>query len=90
MLMSVQLHDCPLWPSVAPPAIDQGRVSRARSGERRLDEFIGFLGTDVCGVSPGGTGDGPLPPPPSRRGDFDSCSFGEARSGLLTSPGVIQ
>lgn len=29
MLMSLQLHDCPLWPSVAPPAIDQGRVSRS-------------------------------------------------------------
>lgn len=32
MLMSVQLHDCPLWPSVVLPAIDQGRVSRVRSG----------------------------------------------------------
>lgn len=51
MLMSVQLHDCPLWPSVAPPAIDQGRVSRARSGERQRDEFINFPGAGVCGVS---------------------------------------
>lgn len=32
MLMSVWLHDRPLWPSVVLPAIDQGRVSRARSG----------------------------------------------------------
>lgn len=29
MLMSLQLHDCPLRPSAAPSAIDQGRVSRS-------------------------------------------------------------
>lgn len=34
MLMSLQLHDCPLWPSVAPPAIDQGRVRLAASQPR--------------------------------------------------------
>lgn len=32
MLMDVQLHDRPLWPSAVVPVIDQGRVSRARSG----------------------------------------------------------
>ena len=35
MLMCIQLHDCPLWPSAVPPAIDQGRVSGARSGTSR-------------------------------------------------------
>lgn len=52
MLMSLQLHDCPLWPSVAPPAIDQGRVSRSLAasqcspGQRR-DEFISFSAAAV-------------------------------------------
>lgn len=32
MLMSMQLHDRPLWPSVVLPAIDQGCVGGARSG----------------------------------------------------------
>lgn len=40
MLMSVQLHDCPSWPSVALPTIDQGRVSGALALGRRRDEFI--------------------------------------------------
>lgn len=82
MLMSIQLHDCPLWPSVAPPAIDQGCVSRARSGERRRDEFINFPGAGVCGVSPTARLTAPSPLPPRRRGGFDNCSFGDARSGL--------
>lgn len=45
MLMCVQLHYCPLWPSVVLPAIDQGRVSSKL-----------FWDTAVINLSSSGTG----------------------------------
>lgn len=59
MLMCIQLHDCPLWPSVVLPAIDQGRVSGARSGTTQW--WIYQLLRQACSVFPDDSGDSSLP-----------------------------
>lgn len=59
MLMSVQLHNCPLWPSVVLPAIDQGRVSSARSGTPLW--WIYHLLVQACSVFPDESSDSLLP-----------------------------
>lgn len=60
MLMSIQLHDCPLWPSVVLTAIDQGRVSGARSGTSLW--WIYQLLVQACSLFPDDRGDSSLLP----------------------------
>lgn len=89
MLMSLQLHDCPLWPSVALPAIDQGRVSRslaARSSQlaasqcalgRWRDEFISSAAAAAVLADGSGAVD------TGRNYFLIAGSFGGTRSGLF-------
>lgn len=79
MLMSVQLHDCPLWPSVVLPAIDQGRVSRARSGTSLW--WIYQLLVQARSGFPGDRGDSSLLRCAASCGSVHTGSFQETRSG---------
>lgn len=83
MLMCIQLHDCPLWPSAVPPAIDQGRVSGARSGTSRW--WIYQLLRQACSVFPDDGGDSSLPLRYRHVETFRSGSFQETRSGQSVS-----
>lgn len=83
MLMSLQLHDCPLWPSVAPPAIDQGRVSRSLAASqcalgRWRDEFISFTAAAAAALA-----DGSGAVDTVRNYFLIAGSFGGTRSGLF-------
>lgn len=83
MLMSLQLHDCPLWPSVAPPAIDQGRVSRSLAASqcalgRWRDEFISFTAAAAAALA-----DGSGAVDTGRNYFLIAGSFGGTRSGLF-------
>lgn len=59
MLMSIQLHDCPLWPSVVLTEIDQGRDGRALSGTSLW--WIYQLLVQACSVFSDNGGDSLLP-----------------------------
>lgn len=87
MQMSLQLHDCPLWPSVAPPAIDQGRVSRSLAASR-CDEFISFSAAAV--FSNGSTAVDGLSLCREGKRFLIASSFGGTKSGLgCTRPLVV-